>query len=81
MNNINIFPTTNFPLASFLLSKGCKIVSVDKANPKRTIFNFQDSDLRKELTDKFLAYEALVEPHDFFNSQKDLKQLIYGDLT
>ncbi len=81
MPNINTCPTTNFPLASFLLSQGCKIVSVDRANPKRLIFNFQESSLRKNLTEKFLAYEALVEPHDFFNSQKDLKQFIYGDLT
>lgn len=73
------FSTDNFQLASYLLSEACKLLSVDKTNPKRAIFVFEDTEERKVLTDKFLSYKALTEPHKFFSAQKDLKQLIYQD--
>ncbi len=73
------FPTDNFQLACFLLCEGCLLKSVDKSNPRRVVFNFEENDSRKKVTDKFLRYESLVEPHKFFSAQKDLKQLIYSD--
>lgn len=73
------FPTDNFQLACFLLCEGCLLKSVDKSNPRRVVFNFEDNEIRKSVTDKFLRYEGLVEPHKFFSAQKDLKQLIYSD--
>jgi len=73
------FPTDNFQLASLLLCEGCSLKSVDKSDPRRVIFNFEENELRKSATDKFLRYEALIEPHRFFSAQKDLKQLIYSD--
>lgn len=75
----NYFPTDNFQLACFLLCEGCLLKSVDKSNPRRVIFNFENDENRKTVTDKFLRYESLVEPHKFFSAQKDLKQLIYSD--
>ena len=71
------FPTDNFQLACYLISEAIPLHSVDKTNPRRVIFIFEESDKRKELTQTFLAYKALVEPHRFFSAQKDLKQLIY----
>ena len=72
------FSTDNFQLASFLLCEGCLLKSVDKNNSRRVIFNFEENDSRKTVTDKFLRYESRVEPHKFFSAQKDLKQLIYS---
>lgn len=74
---INDFRTDNFQLASYLLSKGCIILSVDKANPKRVVFIFKSSEELRELNQTFLSYEALVEPHRLYSAQKDLKQMIY----
>ena len=71
------FYTDNFQLASYLLSESCRLSSIDKNNPKRAVFVFEDSDKRNLLTNRFLSYEAKVEPHRFFSAQKDLKQLIY----
>lgn len=73
------FQTDNFQLACFLLAESCKLLMVDKFNPRRAIFVFEESEKRKELTQKFISYQALVEPHRFFSAQKDLKQLIYED--
>lgn len=79
MSNISnkIFSTDNFQLACFLLSESCQLFSLDRTNPKRVSFNFADTPKRQELTNKFLAHEALVEPHRFTSAQRDLKQLIY----
>ncbi len=71
------FSTDNFQLASYLLAESCNLLMVDKFNPRRSVFIFEESDHRKELTQKFISYQALVEPHRFFSAQKDLKQLIY----
>lgn len=73
----NTFSTDNFQLAAYLLAESCKLLMTDYFNPKRVVFIFEETDRRKELTEKFISYQALVEPHRFFSAQKDLKQLIY----
>lgn len=71
------FSTDNFQLAAYLLAESCNLLMVDKFNPRRAMFVFEESVRRKELTQKFISYQALVEPHRFFSAQKDLKQLLY----
>ncbi len=77
MNIKDTFRTDSFYLAIYLLAESCKLVSLDKSNPKRIVFIFEESDQRKETTERFLSYQATVEPHRLFSAQKDLKQLIY----
>ncbi len=79
MANLSTFKTDNFQLASYLLCEGCRIISVDKTNPRRVVFVFTETKQRLLLTQKFLSYETLVEPHKFFSAQKDIKQLIYSN--
>ena len=76
-SNDNTFCTDNFILASLLLSESCHLLSVDRTNPRRVAFIFENTDKRQSLTDKFLAHEALVEVHRYNGAQRDLKQLIY----
>lgn len=71
------FSTDSFPLASYLLAKSCTLTLIDKANPRRALFVFQESEERQKLTKEFLSHTGLVEPHKFFSSQKDLKQMLY----
>lgn len=71
------FSTDNFQLACYLLAESCKLLMVDKFNPRRALFIFEESERRQELTQKFISYQASVEPHRFFSAQKDLKQLLY----
>ena len=79
MNKINTFPTDSFLLAAFLLSESIPLVSSDKSNPRRVLFFFEESELRRKLTEEFLTHKAKVEPHRFFSAQKDLKQMIYSE--
>ena len=76
-NNSPTFSTDNFQLACFLASESVRIISLDKTDPRRVVFVFEESEQRITLTQKFLAYEALVEPHRFCSAMKDLKQMIY----
>lgn len=76
-NSDKTFLTDSFLLSSYLLSESCRLISVDKKNPKRVNFIFEESENRKILTEKFLSYQALIEPHRFYSAQKDLKQMIY----
>lgn len=71
------FETDNFQLASYLLSCSCSLLAVDKANPKRVVFVFDNSPETQRHTNEFLSYKGSVEPHKFFSAQRDLKQLIY----
>lgn len=78
MNNTdNKFLTDSFQLASYLLCESCKLITLDKANPKRVVFVFEDTPNRQTLTEQFLSYKAIVEPHRLFSAQKDLKQMLY----
>ncbi|MCL4366721.1 DUF5659 domain-containing protein [Patescibacteria group bacterium] len=77
----NTFSTDSYLLACYLLSESCQLVSIDRTNPRRMVFIFQESKRRKELTDNFLAYQASIEPHRFHSAQRDLKAMIYQRTT
>ena len=77
MQNDKNIATDSFILASFLLSYGCYLVDVDKTNPRRASFKFKNDEEMSHLIELFHKYEAKIEPHKFFNAQKDLKQRLY----
>lgn len=74
-----VFKTDNFLLASYLLSEGCGLLSLDKSNPKRVDFVFEETQKRVELTNRFLSYQATVEPNRIHASMRNLKQMIYSN--
>jgi len=73
----SIFSTDNFPLAVFLKTKGCKYLQISKDNPRHAIFHFDDSPKREKLTNDYWADKALVEPKSYYNTQRELKTLLY----
>jgi hypothetical protein len=72
-----LYQTDSFQLASYLLAESSRLITVDRTNPTRMIFIFEDSELREELAQKFISYKALIEPHRLYSAMKDLKQLIH----
>ncbi len=75
----NNFPTDNFQLACYLMSEAIPLLSLDKSNPRRVLFVFEESEQRKVLNQKYLSNKAETEVHRIFSAQKDLKQLLYQD--
>lgn len=72
-----LFNTDNFLLAAYLLSEGCVLLKLDKSNPRRVSFVFEDSEKRIELANRFFSYQAIVEPNRLNASMRNLKQLLY----
>lgn len=77
--NPKVFSTDSFVLASFLLCESCRLLSLNKGNPRRVIFVFEETKDRQQLSELFLSHKAKVEPHRFFSAQKDLKQMLYDN--
>lgn len=73
----NTYSTDNLQLAAFLLAEGCHLIDLDKTNPRRVVFIFQDSPQRTNLERKFSAFETKIEPHKYFSAIKELKQRLY----
>lgn len=76
----NQFPLSDFYLAVFLRVKGLNIINIDKTNPRRALFVFEDSKDRKKLVGDFLFGRAQVEPKRFAAVIKELKQLLHSSL-
>ena len=79
MENENKFETKDFYVASFLLSKGQKLLSVNRDDPQRVLFAFNDFEGREELLRSFLFGKSLVEPQLFVSSIKALKQVLHSN--
>jgi len=78
-NKTKIFSTDNFCLAIFLKTKTCNLLRINKKNTKHSLFVFQETLKRQRLTQRFWDGKALVEPRSFYNSQRELKTLLYDD--
>jgi len=76
---IQTFQTTDFYTAVFLLTSGFKLIEIDKTNPRRFSFVFQDQESRAKLLEDFFNGSARVEPRQFISSIKELKTLMYND--
>jgi len=75
----NIFSTSNFALAIYLKSKMCRLLHITKNDSNHATFDFENTAKREELTKEFWEDSGLVEPKRFYNSQRELKSLLYQD--
>ena len=75
----NQFTTSDFYTAVFLLSEEYQLVSIDKTDPRRFRFFFDDNEDRAKLLEGFFNGQARVEPRKFTAAIKELKSLMYSD--
>jgi len=75
----SIFSTDNFALAIFLKAKLCKLLHINKKDHHHSFFEFEDNPERQKLTKDFWEGKGLVEPRTFYNTQRELKTLLYDD--
>lgn len=73
----NYVSTSEFSFAAFLLTKGCKLERLDRANPKRIRFIFIE--VPQMLIDSFWANRE-VRVIDFVTAQNELKRRIFADV-
>lgn len=72
------YETTDLNTAVVLFELGNNFIEVNKTDPKRVKFCFQDSDMLQNQIKKFYNKELLLEPSSLFSAQKVLKTRIYS---
>jgi len=71
------FSTSDFCLATTLVSLGFPILQLDRTDPRRVNFVFADQkDLQEEIN-LFWEEKTLISPMAFYYAQKKLKSLLY----
>ena len=73
------FILSDFYAAVFLRSVGFDLVGINRTDPHRFRFIFEDTSLREQLIGDFFAGRAVVEPRRFVAAIKELKSLMYSD--
>ncbi len=80
----NKYSTSSFYPACFLLAKGMRLIGIDRTNPHRCEFVFEDSPERERLLHDFsFAFDndpaVLVDARRLIAAIKMLKEKIYED--
>jgi len=75
----NQFITSDFYTAVFLLAKEYKLIGINKSDPRRFRFVFEDQEDRTKLLEGFFNGKTKVEPRKFANAIKELKSHMYSD--
>lgn len=78
VNTTEQYQTTDIGSATALVSIGYSLVSLDKSNPRRALFVFDDSnDLQARLKD-YWSGSLSVDAKTYFETYKWLKSRIYN---
>lgn len=72
-----VFSTSDITLAT-TLSLWYPIESIDRTNPKRAIFIFVCDDKLNQLIQNYWKKEVLVEPRQYFDQLKAIKNRLYA---
>ncbi len=79
LDNSNNFTTSDFYAAAFLVTKGYKLLDIDKADSRRFHFIFTNEPDRPQLVSAFFAGLVDVNAKAFVTAIKELKSLMYND--
>ena len=77
MNNNN-FETTDLGLAASLTACGFKVTAVDKSNPRRVIFWFENTPELISKVEQFWSQELLLPASLILEQIRQLKARIYS---
>jgi len=77
--NNNQYKTSDFGLAASLCASDVGLVGINKDNPRRAIFIFNDSDLTSDVIDSYRSGTLMVNAIRYFETTKRLKSQLYGD--
>lgn len=78
--NENQFECSDFYISALVLAKGVKLLGVNRENPRRLLFVFEDFEGRQELVEDFLLGRGSVEPKRYASAIKELKDLIHAQI-
>ena len=73
----NAYQLADFEVATLLLTLGFKLLDIDKANPKKAFFVFENSPKIPETIDAYFNDTLSVNPRILFMQSKGLKNRLY----
>lgn len=69
----------NLTLATALLYRGFPLLGMDKSNPSKAKFQFDDNQEVKKVIQDYWSGSLLCEPRALMAAQKELKGALYDD--
>ncbi len=76
--NSQQFETSDLGLATALVSSGNSLFSVDKSNPRRVIFIFNQTSELSDKVDQYWSGQLHVAANSYMDHVKYLKAMIYS---
>lgn len=74
----NQFRTSNFHLSAYLICKGISLLDLDRTDPQRVVFIFEDTDKRIENVQQYqFGKKALVDVRQYVQAMRELKERLY----
>jgi len=77
--NKNEYVLSDFYGAVYLKTCGLQLIGINRTDPRRFRFVFEDREDRAKLIEDFFAGRAVVEPRQFTAAIKEAKALMYSD--
>jgi hypothetical protein len=74
----NYYETTDLGLAASLCVSGYPVLNLDKSNPRRVVFCFQDEEGLRQTIDKFWANQLLLPATLLLEHIRQLKARLYS---
>lgn len=76
---MDVIKTSDFTLASTLLTLGFDIIGIDKTNPRRVVFYYRRTSEVEVALKKYDNNEIVVNPKQFVFSQREIRGRIHTD--
>lgn len=76
--NDNYYQTSDLSLAT-TISLFCPIEDIDRSNPRKALFIFQNNKQLQKLVDKYYRDEIKVSPQVYFNQLRVVKARLYAN--
>lgn len=72
------FRTSDFLTAVTMMVLEHRLLGVERNNPRRVVFEFEQSAQLEKDIERLRQGEILVDPADFWAAERRCKQIIYG---
>jgi hypothetical protein len=77
--NTLYFRTQDIQLAASLTALGATLLYIDRSEPNRSTFVFEDSKDLKQVTQAYWRRQLSIEPQTLLSSFKAVKSRLYGE--
>ncbi len=73
------FETQDIQLAATIIALGTSLTAIDRADPNRCTFAFEDSSDLKRCVDAYWRRQLSIEPQALLGALKAVKSRLYGE--